>query len=59
MDTNAKSLNNLQSKLRDLRISHKFLYEQLGGRGEILNYYRQAIQETQEEIEVALSSEAQ
>ena len=56
MDTNAESVNKLKHKLRDLRISHKFLYEQLGGKGEILDYYKQAIREAQEEINVALSS---
>ena len=55
MGTDSESVCRLQSKLRDLKISHKFLHEQLRGEGDILNYYKQEIKSAEKQIEVALS----
>lgn len=56
MDTNAESVSRLKSKLRDLKISYQFLHTQLGGFGDILDYYMQEIKNAEKQIELALSS---
>lgn len=55
MDTNCESVSRLQSKLKDLKLSHKFLHEQLQGEGDILDYYKQEIRDAEKQIELALS----
>jgi len=56
METHSQFINRLKSKLRDLKISYQFLDTQLRGEGDILDYYRQEIQNAQKELDVALSS---
>ena len=56
METHSQFISRLKSKLRDLKMSHQFLHTQLEGEGDILHYYKQEIENVQEELEVALSS---
>ena len=58
MESNESYINKLRSKLRDLKISYQFLETQLQNNpsSDILDYYREEINETQSMLNVALSS---